>query len=1293
MSFVRKLFALIVAAGLFLHSPAEAATYFYRYGVTPAQPTAQAPTSPAPAGTFAILIDSPVPNVAIVGDTYSATTYAYSNVGAVVFSIQSGALPAGLSINSSTGTIFGSPNAPGASSAVIQGLDTATGQIATASISIDTINAFSISGNPAAVVIANTPYSASFSLAGGTEPYGFSIGAVPTGLSFSAAASTATLAGVPTVPGSYGMAVVGTEAHGLAVQYPFLLTVADVLTISGSPPASGTVGTAYSGQLVVSGGAAPFSYALAAGTLPPGLTVKAATGIISGVPVVAGAKTGIRIKVTDASGQSVISAPFSIVISASGTQPLAISGSGTPNGVENVNYSSQFTAGGGSGGYVYALASGTLPAGLTVNPSTGLLSGVPAFGTAGTYPGISVQVTDSALHVATSNPFTLTIAAGVVPLAISGTPASSVQQGAAYAAKFTGTGGSGAGYVYAVTAGTLPPGLSLNSATGLISGVATTVGTYSGIVIRVMDSAARTASTAPFAIAVGAPPPLSIMGTAAPSVNQGANYSAIWTAFDGSGVGYHFTSVGAPLPPGLTLSDINGVQGLLSGTATVPGTYSGLQIQVMDSEGSTALSSVFSVVVVPTASPSEPLAISGSPGNGEVGTSYAAQFSASGGSVPYTYAVSSGSLPPGISLDSATGALSGNPVTGGTYGGIVVSVTDGVGTSVSTAPFQIVVTDSNPITISWAPQTNWQVDDFVAIALTVDGGEAANYVFSVNGTLPPGLSLFSNGAVFGTLTTAGTFGPFSISVTDGVRTATVTPVTFVVAEPGLFVSGFPAATATEGAAYSAQFSAAGGSGTGYVYSMNGALPSGLSLNSATGLLSGVPAAGSAGTYDNLSVHVVDDSANEADSATFSITVSPAPQPLTLAGSPAGSATEGVAYSAAFVASGGSGSGYVYSITGTLPAGLSLNASSGVLSGVPAAGSAGTYAGLIVHVADSALNTADSASFTLTVVPDGSGTPPTPSGTAASSAQVGYSYSSSPYSYSSGGGVLPYSYAIATGALPPGLSLNPQTGAITGVPTTAGVYTFAVKLVDAIGVSSAAGDTSTITVSGAAAMAWVGSNIPSISSSLGNGFLNQASLWMAMSGGVEPLTFSVSGGPPGLGIAGSNRGQFKLSGTIMEVGRGYNFTTKSYPYLQVVVTDANGATLKSAMVNATLTTPQATASTYCSLAFQNKPGMTPPMSDGVSSNCYANWSINFTSASGYVEINYSSPMLMKTKVGAIGTTSGGGTISAWYWDGVSSWVPLGSGVGSVSLAGSGLWAKSLLFKVTDGSVLSTKWGGY
>lgn len=1152
MSFARKLFALILTVGLVFQSPAYAATYFYRYGVTPAAETASAPSSPAPIGVFTILIDSPVPNVASIGDSYTATTYVYSNVGSVAFSVQSGALPAGITINPATGTISGSPLGVGTSSAVIQGIDTVTGKVATAAITIDTIDPFSISGNPGAVVTVNTPYSASFSLSGGSEPYGFSIGATPSGLSFVTSASTATLSGIPSVPGIYGIAVVGSEAHGLSVQYPFSLTVADLLSLAGSPPASGTVGVAYSGQLVVSGGAAPFSYALFAGTLPPGLMVKAATGIISGVPVAAGAKNGIRIKVTDASGQSAISAPFSIVISASGAQPLALSGTGVPNGIENVSYSSQFTAGGGSGGYVYSLVSGTLPAGLSLNSSTGLISGSPAFGSVGSYPGIAVQVTDSALHVVTSNPFTLSIAPGAVPLAISGVPVSSVQQGSNYAVKFTGTGGSGAGYVYAVTSGTLPHGLSLNSSTGLISGTATTVGTYPGIVVRVMDSSAHTASTAPFSIAVGAPPPLSITGSPTPSVNQGANYSAIWTAFDGSGAGYHFTSVGAALPPGLTLSDINGVQGFLSGTATLPGVYSGLQIQVQDSDGNVALSNLFTVTIVPTASPSSPLIISGVADGGQVGEVYSAQFVASGGVSPYVYAVASGMLPSGLTLDPATGLISGTPVVGGVSSGITVSVTDAVNTTVVTAPFSISVVDSSPLTISWTPQTNWQVGDFVAVAVTVSGGDSANYVFSINGTLPPGLSLFSSGALVGSLSEAGTFGPFSVTVSDGVRTATTDPATFNVASPGLFVSGFPPYNATEGVAYSVQYTAQGGSGSGYVYSMVGVLPAGLVLDPATGLISGTPAGGSAGTYSNLAVNAVDDGNNSAVSAVFSIKVQTPSTPLVVSGSPSPITAVGSSYSANFVASGGSGSGYIYSMVGMLPSGLTLNATSGVLSGTPAAGSDGTYSGLKVHVVDAMSNEVDSTPFSIVV--HSAPTPLVVSGSASSAATVGVSYSAS-FSASGGSG-SGYVYSMV-GTLPSGLTLNTSTGELSGTPVVGSVGSYSSLQVHVV--DDAGGQADSILFS--IIVQPVPTGLAISGSPLGTAVegVTYSSVFTASGGSGSGYVYSIMGTlPPGLAL---NSSTGTLSGTPTTAG--------SYPGLAVRVTDSASATATSSSFSITV----------------------------------------------------------------------------------------------------------------------------
>src|SRR5213076_15471 len=109
------------------------------------------------------------------------------------------------------------------------------------------------------------------------------------------------------------------------------------------------------------------------GALPTGVSLNASTGAITGTPALAG-NFAFTIKVTDGSAQSqtantsisVVAAPLQISTTTSNT--TATSGG---------SFSLQFVATGGVPPYTFSLASGTLPAGLTLNPSTGLLSGTP----------------------------------------------------------------------------------------------------------------------------------------------------------------------------------------------------------------------------------------------------------------------------------------------------------------------------------------------------------------------------------------------------------------------------------------------------------------------------------------------------------------------------------------------------------------------------------------------------------------------------------------------------------------------------------------------------------------------------------------------------------------------------------------------------------------------------------------------------------------------------------------------------------------------------------------------------
>ena len=121
------------------------------------------------------------------------------------------------------------------------------------------------------------------------------------------------------------------------------------------------------------------------------------------------------------------------------------------------------------------------------------------------------------------------------------------------------------------------------------------------------------------------------------------------------------------MPPGLTLSG-----GVLSGTPTTAGTYT----FVLTATDSTKCTGRQDYSLTIGAGCSVPLALKpGTMPGGTVGTAFSQAISASGGTAPYTYAVTSGSLPPGLTLDPSTGAISGTPTATGTYS-FTVTATD-----------------------------------------------------------------------------------------------------------------------------------------------------------------------------------------------------------------------------------------------------------------------------------------------------------------------------------------------------------------------------------------------------------------------------------------------------------------------------------------------------------------------------------------------------------------------------------------------------------------------------------------
>lgn len=149
-----------------------------------------------------------------------------------------------------------------------------------------------------------------------------------------------------------------------------------VLIINTNNLPNATVGQPYSQTLQVSGGVTPYGWTMI-GSPPPGLTFNTANGIISGTPTTAGTST-FTIRVTDASSPPKSSEKqLSITVSDAPTGNLIITTTSLPNATQNQSYSQTISATGGTVPYFWSVSVGSLPSGLTVNSSSGLISGTP----------------------------------------------------------------------------------------------------------------------------------------------------------------------------------------------------------------------------------------------------------------------------------------------------------------------------------------------------------------------------------------------------------------------------------------------------------------------------------------------------------------------------------------------------------------------------------------------------------------------------------------------------------------------------------------------------------------------------------------------------------------------------------------------------------------------------------------------------------------------------------------------------------------------------------------------------
>ena len=339
---------------------------------------------------------------ATVNTAYSQTLTATGGTPPLVWAVASGStLPAGLTLDSSTGVLSGTPIATGTTTFTVD-LTDANGARTTETFTL-TVNAapaIITTSLPAATV--NTAYSQTLTATGGTPPLAWAVASgstLPAGLTLDS--STGVLSGTPTATGTTTFTVDLTDANGATATDTFTLTVNAAPTGSTTTLPAATVNTAYSQTLPATGGTPPLAWAVASGsTLPAGLTLDSSTGVLSGTPTAAGTTT-FRVDLTDANGATATDT-FTLTVNAA----PAITTTSLPAATVNTAYSQTLPATGGTPPLVWAMASGsTLPAGLTLDSSTGVLSGTP---TATGTTTFTVDLTDANGATATDT-FTLTV--------------------------------------------------------------------------------------------------------------------------------------------------------------------------------------------------------------------------------------------------------------------------------------------------------------------------------------------------------------------------------------------------------------------------------------------------------------------------------------------------------------------------------------------------------------------------------------------------------------------------------------------------------------------------------------------------------------------------------------------------------------------------------------------------------------------------------------------------------------------------------------------------------------------
>jgi hypothetical protein len=708
-----------------------------------------------------------------VDTPYTATVSATGGSNPRQLSLADGALPDGLQFNASSGLISGTPKADGDYPVTFKATDASNAPTATQlhrTLHVwrhgsGSSTALHVTTSSLASGIVGSAYQAQLAATGGAAPYTWSVasGALPTGIALT---SSGAIQGTPTTAGLASFTIQAVDSNGTSDTASLKLNINSAQTsliIGNTTLSPAQINTAYSAQFNISGGTAPYTCAIAGGSMPRGLQLNGCG--IAGTPTVAG-NTTFELAVTDAAGSST-SARIALTVNPS---VLTVMTSSLPSTVVGSAYATNISVAGGVAPYNCTVKSGSLPAGIA-------LSGCQIVGTA-TTAGTSTLVvgaTDAAGASASSNNLSLTVAARQSTLTISSPSAATV--GMAYAGAI-GVAGGTAPYTCTITSGSVPVGLTLSGCS--LTGTPTTAGTTS-LGIKATDASSpanSTASTITVTVNPAAQKTLTIVAPSAGTVGTAYNNTI---AVTGGTAPYTCSLVSGTLPSGLTMSNCQ-----ISGT---PKTAGNTNLTVKANDSSTPSASVTSTVPLVVNAAASSLLIT-SPPAATVGKAYTGTIGITGGIAPFTCSLASGTVPPGLTLSGCS--LTGTPTTAGNYT-LGIKALDSSVTAISATGNITVTINAAQVALTLTSPSAATVGSAYNGTIGVSGGTGPYTCKLASGTVPAGLTL--NGcALTGTPTTAGT-SQLSIQATDSNSPANVTTaaVNVVVnaAAPPVTASGTP----------------------------------------------------------------------------------------------------------------------------------------------------------------------------------------------------------------------------------------------------------------------------------------------------------------------------------------------------------------------------------------------------------------------------------------------------------------------------------------------------------------------